>query len=70
MRKLEGGDGTRTGGLDWQIRGFAGVTSASIVPSDSRLVSHGDCAFLGERKLTAHYKGAAHFILLITLSIE
>lgn len=35
-------------GLDWQIRGFAGVTSASIVPSNSRLISHENCAFFPE----------------------
>lgn len=35
----------RTPGWIGKLKGFAGVTSANIVPSNSRLISHGDVAF-------------------------
>lgn len=43
--ETEGEEWDALPGLDWQIRGSEGVTSASIVPSNSWLISHGDCAF-------------------------
>lgn len=63
-------------GLDWQIRRFAGGTSASAVPSNSRIISQGDCAFFSRNhwkkrvegkleKRTAPHNG----ICLITFSV-